>query len=128
MAGPRLDEVRDNCFRLPGRINSTWGGNLTDMVRSTHCLRVIEQEQLVDNAGTMGRVFLSQLQQLAAEEPMITGVRGRGLILAFDLPDRADAGEVLQRAFRNGLAGDPQWRTIHSLSAGAGLSTMRETH
>ena len=65
MAGPRLDEVRDNCFRLPGRINSTWGGNLTDMVRSTHCLRVIEEEKLIDNAATMGRVFLSRLQQLA---------------------------------------------------------------
>ena len=36
MAGPRLDEVKDNCFRLPSRINSTWGGNFTDYVRSTH--------------------------------------------------------------------------------------------
>jgi 4-aminobutyrate aminotransferase-like enzyme len=27
MAGPRLDEVKDNVFRLPSRINSTWGGN-----------------------------------------------------------------------------------------------------
>src|SRR5467141_4818005 len=42
MAGPRLDEVADNCFRLPGRINSTWGGNLTDMVRSRFCLELIE--------------------------------------------------------------------------------------
>ena len=39
MAGPRLDEVKDNCFRLPSRINSTWGGNFTDYVRSTHYLR-----------------------------------------------------------------------------------------
>src|SRR6266850_5044579 len=30
MAGPRLDEVKDNCFRLPSRISSTWGGNFTD--------------------------------------------------------------------------------------------------
>src|SRR5206468_11056813 len=27
MAGPRLDEVKENCFRVPSRINSTWGGN-----------------------------------------------------------------------------------------------------
>src|SRR6266496_6242709 len=32
MAGPRLDEVKDNAFRLPSRLNSTWGGNFTDMV------------------------------------------------------------------------------------------------
>src|SRR6185369_13769130 len=40
MAGPKLDEVPDNCFRLPSRINSTWGGNLTDMVRCTHHLQI----------------------------------------------------------------------------------------
>ena len=43
MAGPRLDEVKDNAFRLPSRLNSTWGGNFTDMVRSTHYLRIIER-------------------------------------------------------------------------------------
>ena len=47
MAGPRIDEVKDNAFRLPSRLNSTWGGNFTDMVRSTHYLRIIE-------AGTSG--------------------------------------------------------------------------
>src|SRR5207249_183340 len=41
MAGPRLDEVKDNAFRLSSRLNSTWGGNVTDMVRSTHYLRII---------------------------------------------------------------------------------------
>src|SRR6266446_4553697 len=41
MAGPRIDEVTDNAFRLPSRLNSTWGGNFTDMVRSTHYLRII---------------------------------------------------------------------------------------
>src|SRR6478736_8101548 len=46
MAGPRLDEVKDNAFRLPSRLNSTWGGNFTDMVRSTHYLRIIEKENL----------------------------------------------------------------------------------
>src|SRR5438132_5207367 len=54
MAGLRLDEVKDNAFRLPSRLNSTWGGNFTDMVRSTHYLRVIEKENLVENAGKVG--------------------------------------------------------------------------
>jgi L-lysine 6-transaminase len=103
MAGPRLDEARDNCFRLPGRINSTWGGNLTDMVRSTHCLRVIEEEKLIDNAETMGRVFLKKLQQLATEEPIVTGVRGRGLLLAFDLPDAQTRERFYKGLFEAGL-------------------------
>ena len=87
MAGPRLDEVKDNAFRLPSRLNSTWGGNLTDMVRSTHYMHIIEQEFLVENAAKVGAHFLEQLRDLQRYEPMITAVRGRGLLLAFDLPD-----------------------------------------
>ena len=64
MAGPRLDEVKDNCFRLPSRINSTWGGNFTDMVRSTHFLQIIEQENLVENARVMGERFLRRCTRL----------------------------------------------------------------
>ena len=87
MAGPRLDEVKDNAFRLPSRLNSTWGGNFTDLVRSTHILRIIEEEKLVDNAGRVGSYFLEKLHALAKEEPMISAVRGRGCFMAFDLPD-----------------------------------------
>jgi L-lysine 6-transaminase len=64
---------------------------------------VIEEEKLIDNAATMGRVFLSQLQQLAAEEPVITGVRGRGLILAFDLPDAQTRERFYKGLFETGL-------------------------
>jgi L-lysine 6-transaminase len=87
MAGPRLDEVKDNVFRLPSRINSTWGGNLVDMVRATHLLRLMESERLVENARRMGDLFRSELEALAADEPIVTQVRGRGLMLAFSLPD-----------------------------------------
>ncbi len=103
MAGPRLDEVADNVFRLPSRINSTWGGNLTDMVRATHYLRIIEQEGLVDNAREMGRIFLDELRRLAASEPLISGVRGRGLMMAFDLPDRKTREVFFHGLFELGL-------------------------
>src|SRR5437667_956698 len=92
MAGPRLDEVKDNAFRLPSRLNSTWGGNLTDMVRSTHYMHIIEEEFLVENAAKVGAYFLDQLRDLQRYEPTISAVRGRGLLLSFDLPD-ADTRE-----------------------------------
>src|SRR5213083_2575269 len=76
MAGPRLDEVKDNAFRLPSRLNSTWGGNFTDMVRSTHYLRIIEEEHLVENAGKVGAYFLDQLRQLQNEFDFVQAVRG----------------------------------------------------
>ncbi len=71
MAGPRLDEVKDNAIRLPSRLNSTWGGNLTDMVRSTHFMHIIEEEFLVENAAKVGAHFLEQLRELQQYEPMI---------------------------------------------------------
>jgi L-lysine 6-transaminase len=92
MAGPRVDEVKDNAFRLPSRLNSTWGGNLTDMVRSTHYMHIIEEESLVENAAKVGAYFLDQLRDLQRYEPTISAVRGRGLLLAFDLRD-ADTRE-----------------------------------
>jgi L-lysine 6-transaminase len=98
MAGPRLDEVPENCFRLPSRINSTWGGNLTDMVRCTHHLHIIEEEKLVENAGKVGEQLLEGLRELATEDNPISAVRGRGLMIAFDLPDRKT-----REAFYNGL-------------------------
>jgi L-lysine 6-transaminase len=87
MAGPRLDEVKDNAFRLPSRLNSTWGGNFTDMVRSTHLLRIVEEEHLVENAAKVGAYFLDQLRDLQSECDFMTAVRGRGMFLAFDLAD-----------------------------------------
>jgi L-lysine 6-transaminase len=100
MAGPRIDEVKDNAFRLSSRLNSTWGGNFTDMVRSTHFLRIIEKERLVENAGKVGRYFLQQLQALQREEPRVSAARGRGVFLAFDLPD-AKTREEFWKGFYN---------------------------
>jgi L-lysine 6-transaminase len=98
IAGPRLDEVPDNVFRLSGRINSTWGGNLADMVRSTIVLEIIQRQKLIEHAAEAGRQFLEALHRLAANQPILTGVRGRGLILAFDLPTRE-----LREIFYKGL-------------------------
>ncbi len=103
MAGPRLDEVKDNCFRLPSRISSTWGGNFTDYVRSTHYLRIIAEENLVENARVMGECFLDELHALAGKYPSISAVRGRGLMLAFDLPNTALRDAFWKGAYELGL-------------------------
>ena len=103
MAGPRLDEVKDNAFRLSSRLNSTWGGNFTDMVRSTHYLRIIDEEHLVENAAKVGAYFLDQLRDLQREEPRISAARGRGLFLAFDLPDAKTREEFWKGFFDLGV-------------------------
>jgi len=97
MAGPRLDEVPDNVFRLSSRINSTWGGNIVDMVRATQYLRIIEAEKLVERAARTGEHLLEGLHRLAGRHALMSAVRGRGLMCAFDLPDAA-ARDALRRA------------------------------
>ena len=103
MAGPRLDEVDDNAFRLPSRLNSTWGGNFTDIVRSKHNLRVIEQENLVENAAKVGAYFLKQLRKLQDESDLVSAVRGRGLFMAFDMPDAKAREKMWKGLFENGV-------------------------
>jgi L-lysine 6-transaminase len=103
MAGPRLDEVKDNVFRLPSRINSTWGGNFCDYVRSTHFLRIIESDKLVENARVQGARLLEELRRISQKHPAMTAVRGRGLLLAFDLPSRPMRDQFWNSAYEAGL-------------------------
>jgi len=103
MAGPRIDEVKDNAFRMPSRLNSTWGGNFTDMVRSTHFMHIIEHENLIENARVMGERILKSLHTIAAEFPVMTAVRGRGLFIAFDLPDPKTRDEFWKGLFDGGV-------------------------
>jgi L-lysine 6-transaminase len=97
MAGGRVDEVGDHVFRVSSRLNSTWGGNLTDMVRARRLLEVIEAEGLIDASTVKGKVLLAELEALGAAYPAVTNARGRGLMCAFDLPDPATRAEVVTR-------------------------------
>jgi L-lysine 6-transaminase len=97
MAGRRVDEVPGNVFRVPGRINSTWGGGLADMVRSTRLLEIIERDGLIEQAGKTGAWLLSELRTLGERQPgLVSNVRGRGLMCALDLPDRETRDTALK--------------------------------
>ena len=89
MAGGRVDEVPDNVFAVGSRLNSTWGGSLTDMVRSRRILEVVEAEGLIARAAELEPILLDLLHGLAERHPEVTDVRGRGLMCAFSLPDSA---------------------------------------
>jgi L-lysine 6-transaminase len=99
LASARLDEIENNVFREKSRISSTFGGGFIDMVRSTHILRIIESENLVENARIQGEVLLGGIQALAGEFPdLVSNPRGRGLMCAFDAPD-SETRDRMVRAF-----------------------------
>ncbi|MCA9727300.1 MAG: L-lysine 6-transaminase [Candidatus Eisenbacteria bacterium] len=104
LAGPRLDEIESNVFHVPSRINSTWGGNLLDMVRCQLYLEIYEEENLVQQAATTGEHLLGRLHEMASEfEGIIENVRGKGLFCAFDLTDRIDRKALIRAAYEEGL-------------------------
>jgi L-lysine 6-transaminase len=103
IAGPRINEVPDNVFVVSSRISSTWGGSLTDMVRGQRYLEIIAEDGLVENAGQMGQLLLTGLTELAATSDLISNVRGRGTLVAFDLPDGRSRDIFRGLLLENGL-------------------------
>ncbi|MCC6278300.1 MAG: L-lysine 6-transaminase [Oligoflexia bacterium] len=98
----RIDEV-DNVFKISSRINSTFGGNLTDMVRCTQYLKIMDEENLLANASKQGDYIQSQLRKLSQRFSQVTNIRGRGLLIAFDLPTGADRDKFRRIAWELGL-------------------------
>ncbi len=100
----RVDSVAENVFHVPSRINSTWGGNLVDMVRSRIHLEIYEKENIVDHVRRVGRMLLDELRQLEADFPnKISNSRGLGLLCAFDLPSREQRKQLLKDLFQRRL-------------------------
>jgi L-lysine 6-transaminase len=103
-AGTRIDEVPDNVFRESSRINSTWGGNLVDMVRCRRVLEIVREENLAENARRLGEALVAGLRELAREFPRrFSNPRGRGVIVAFDLPTTAQRDATLRRLYEGRL-------------------------
>ncbi|MGK5084188.1 L-lysine 6-transaminase [Bdellovibrionota bacterium FG-1] len=101
-ASARIDDV-DSVFKVSSRINSTFGGNLTDMVRSNQFLKIIEEEKLLENAQIQGDYILESLKKLALKFPRMTNIRGRGLLIAFDLPTEKERNDYRRMAWDLGL-------------------------
>ncbi|MEU0544673.1 L-lysine 6-transaminase [Nocardia sp. NPDC005978] len=97
MAGGRVDEVPDNVFRVSSRLNSTWGGNLADMVRARRVFEVIDREGLVERAALLGPQLLDRLTALAAAHPEVSEPRGRGLMCAITLESGRLRDTVVER-------------------------------
>ena len=104
LAGSRIDEVEKNVFKESSRINSTFGGNLTDMVRFKIILEIIKEENLLSNAEKQGEYLQQKLDSLSLEFPgYITNPRGVGLWAAFDLPSGTERDELWSKLMQNNL-------------------------
>src|SRR5690606_29001244 len=106
-ASRRLDEVA-SVFAVSSRINSTWGGNLVDMVRCRRIVEVIEEEQLLERATTVGAQLLAGITRICQRfEPAASNPRGRGMFVAFDLTDGATRDAALSALAAAGVLALP---------------------
>lgn len=102
MVNDRIDDVPENVFHKSSRINSTWGGNLTDMVRARKYFEIIEEENLVENARVVGEYLLNKLKETQSEFPdLVSNARGLGLMCSFDLPDLEKRNKFLRELYKN---------------------------
>ncbi len=131
----RLQEV-DHVFKVGSRINSTWGGNIVDMIRSLQYMKIIREENLLQNVNTLGEKLLSEFHKISQEDPRISNVRGRGFLMAFDLPSATDRDRLIDMLWENGLmilkSGEKSIRVrpvldLKEEEAKAGIEILRKT-
>ena len=88
---------------MPSRINSTWGGNLVDMVRSSKVLEIVEEDHLCDNAAEVGAYLQQQLTKISEKDERVSNVRGRGLLTAFDFPTKELRNKFVSKGMEHGV-------------------------
>lgn len=96
-ANTRVDEIENNCFQRVSRINSTWGGNLTDMVRARQFIDIILGDKQPENVKARGEQFVRGLRDLAKRGHSFSNVRGVGSLVAFTLESSAARDEMLTK-------------------------------
>ena len=66
-----------------GMLGTTFGGNQLACAAAIAVLEVIEMEGLIENAAATGDYLMQSLREI----PELKNVRGRGLMIGFDMPD-----------------------------------------
>ncbi|MCL4156601.1 UNVERIFIED_CONTAM: hypothetical protein GTU68_041387 [Idotea baltica] len=115
-ANDRVEDVPENVFAKSSRINSTWGGNLVDMVRCKRFIDIIETEKLAENIAARGDELVGGLRSIAKESGKISNVRGVGSLVAFTL----DSPEV-----RDKMLGELFDKKVMALSSGCDAIRFR---
>lgn len=94
----------------PGEHGSTFGGNPLACAVAKTALEVVRDEQLSERAEELGKVFRERMQQLIAQSPLVTLVRGKGLLNAIVINDEEDshtAWDICVALMQNGLLAKP---------------------
>lgn len=76
----------------PGTHGSTYGGNPLGSAVAIKALEIVEEEQLTERAERLGELFRQGLRDIQARDPMITTIRGKGLLNAIVIDESKTGG------------------------------------
>ena len=102
------DEVM-MCLK-PGEHGSTFGGNPLACAVAMESLKVVERENLAENAFRLGELFREEMNKLAEESDLVNLVRGKGLLNAIVINDEETsntAWNICMALRDNGLLAKP---------------------
>lgn len=99
----KFDRVDSHVFKESSRINSTFGGNLVDMVRFKLILEVIEKENLTLQAKEKGDYLVAKIEELVKDFPQLSNARGKGLLCSFDFSDEKTRDQFVNDALKQKL-------------------------
>ncbi len=86
----------------PGDHGSTFGGNALGAAIGLASLNVLIDERLAERAATMGAYLLGRLKAISS--PVITEVRGRGLLIGIELdPRKVSARQFVETLLKHGV-------------------------
>ncbi|WP_418262344.1 ornithine--oxo-acid transaminase [Flavobacterium faecale] len=94
----------------PGQHGSTFGGNPVAAAVAVAALEVVKEEQLAENAERLGVILRAGLNKIAEKNPLITLVRGKGLLnaIVIDSNEESDLAWNICLKFRDlGLLAKP---------------------
>ncbi|MBW1841174.1 MAG: ornithine--oxo-acid transaminase [Deltaproteobacteria bacterium] len=87
---------------MPGDHGSTFGGNPLACAVARTALKVLIEENMIDNAMKMGNYFMSRLKEI--KNPHIKEVRGKGLLIGVELlPEAGGARQYCEALMKQGL-------------------------
>lgn len=102
----------DNIMHVikPGQHGSTFGGNPLAAAVAKAALEVVGEENLIQNARALGRLFRAKLSEYIEDSSIVSLVRGKGLLNAIvinDTEDSSTAWDICMKLAENGLLAKP---------------------
>lgn len=93
----------------PGSHGTTFGGNPLAVSCAFEILKSVNNKELLNSVTELGRYFKEKLHQLESEYTgLVSGVRGKGLILGIEFSSAEKAKEIIDMTISEGLL------TIHT--------------